>query len=102
MASIGYECCLPRLSTPLWIRIFSICDRGHICNANGWILILVLLRLCDGSRGSPIQVAVIVGELIGHFANDAIMRITTKRNHGVFEAESRLWYGHLARLARFC
>ena len=51
---------------------------------------------------SPTQIAVVIGELIGHFANDAIMRITTKRNHGVFEAESRLWYGHLACLARFC
>ena len=48
------------------------------------------------------QVAVIIGELIGHFANDAIMRITTKRNRGVFEAESRLWYRHLAYLMRFC
>jgi len=37
------------------------------------------------------QVAVLVGELIGHFANDAIMRVTTRRNNGVFEAESRLW-----------
>jgi hypothetical protein len=42
-------------------------------------------------EGSPPQVAVIIGEIIGHFANDAIMRATTRRNHGVFEAESRLW-----------
>ena len=42
-------------------------------------------------EGSPSQVAVIVGEIIGHFANDAIMHVTTRRNHGVFEAESRLW-----------
>jgi hypothetical protein len=38
------------------------------------------------------QVAVIIGEIIGHFANDAIMRVTTRRNKGVFEAESRLWW----------
>ncbi|KAI0284708.1 MFS general substrate transporter, partial [Russula aff. rugulosa BPL654] len=37
------------------------------------------------------MVAVIIGEIIGHFANDAIMRVTTRRNHGVFEAEGRLW-----------
>ena len=42
-------------------------------------------------EGSPPQVAVIIGELIGHFANDAIMLATTRRNRGVFEAESRLW-----------
>ena len=42
-------------------------------------------------EGSPPQVAVIIGEIIGHFANDAIMRVTTRRNHGVFEAEGRLW-----------
>jgi hypothetical protein len=41
--------------------------------------------------GSPPQVAAIIGEIIGHFANDAIMRFTTRRNQGVFEAESRLW-----------
>jgi hypothetical protein len=102
ISSIGHECCLPWLFTPLWIRIFRICYRGHICNANGWVLIRILLRLCDGSPGSPTQVAVIIGELIGHFANDAIMRVTAKRNRGVFEAESRLWYGHLAYLTRFC
>jgi hypothetical protein len=38
------------------------------------------------------QVAVVIGEIIGHFANDAIMRVTTRRNKGVFEAESRLWW----------
>jgi hypothetical protein len=37
------------------------------------------------------QVAVLIGELIGHFANDAVMHVTTRSNDGVFEAESRLW-----------
>jgi hypothetical protein len=37
------------------------------------------------------QVAVFVGELIGHFLNDAIMHVSTRRNNGVFEAENRLW-----------
>ncbi|KAI0284706.1 hypothetical protein BGY98DRAFT_1173863 [Russula aff. rugulosa BPL654] len=41
-------------------------------------------------------IAVIVGEIIGHFLNDAIMRITTRRNRGVFEAESRLWACYVA------
>ncbi len=41
---------------------------------------------------SSTQVAVTIGEIIGHFLNDAIMRITTRRNRGVFEAESRLWW----------
>ena len=36
------------------------------------------------------QIAVLIGELIGHFANDAIMHVTARRNDGVFEAESRL------------
>jgi hypothetical protein len=44
------------------------------------------------------QVAVVIGEIIGHFANDAIMRVTTRRNKGVFEAESRLWWVRLACL----
>ncbi|KAN0107661.1 Major facilitator superfamily domain containing protein [Russula decolorans] len=43
-----------------------------------------------GAYATPV-VAVIIGEIIGHFANDAIMRVTTRRNKGVFEAESRLW-----------
>lgn len=37
------------------------------------------------------QVAVIIGELIGRFTNDAIMEISVRQNGGVFEAESRLW-----------
>jgi hypothetical protein len=38
------------------------------------------------------QVAVFIGEAIGHFANDAIMRVTVRRNKGFFVAESRLWW----------
>ena len=37
------------------------------------------------------QVGIVISGVIGHFANDAIMRIATRRNNGVFEAESRLW-----------
>jgi len=43
-----------------------------------------------GIYATPI-VGVFIGELIGHYANDAILRISTKRNNGFFEAESRLW-----------
>ena len=39
------------------------------------------------------QVAVIIGELIGRFANEWFMNMGIKRNKGVFEAETRLWYG---------
>jgi len=38
------------------------------------------------------QVSVIIGELIGRYLNDWIMNTSIKRNKGVFEAESRLWY----------
>ncbi|KAF8500306.1 MFS general substrate transporter [Russula emetica] len=48
------------------------------------------------SRWYRRHVAVIIGEIIGHFLNDAIMRITTRRNGGVFEAESRLWACYVA------
>ena len=37
--------------------------------------------------------AVFIGELVGRYANDYIMNASIKRNNGVFEAESRLWYG---------
>ncbi|KAH9991576.1 MFS general substrate transporter [Russula vinacea] len=48
-----------------------------------------------GAYATP-MVAVIIGEVIGHFSNDAIMRVTTRRNRGVFEAESRLWACYIA------
>ncbi|KAI9458929.1 major facilitator superfamily domain-containing protein [Lactarius psammicola] len=48
-----------------------------------------------GAYATP-MVAVLIGELIGHFLNDAIMHITTRRNNGVFEAESRLWTCYIA------
>ncbi len=38
------------------------------------------------------KVAVILGELIGRYLNDWIMNYSIRRNKGVFEAESRLWY----------
>lgn len=37
------------------------------------------------------QVAVIIGEIIGRFTNDWIMNWGIRRNHGVFNAEVRLW-----------
>ncbi|KAI3616814.1 mfs transporter [Moniliophthora roreri] len=50
-----------------------------------------------GGYGTPI-VAIIIGELIGRFVNDWIMNISIKRNKGVFEAESRLWYNFSSSL----
>ncbi|TDL19637.1 MFS general substrate transporter [Rickenella mellea] len=43
-----------------------------------------------GAYATPI-VSVIIGELIGRYANDFIMNVGIRRNHGVFEAEVRLW-----------
>ena len=42
-----------------------------------------------------VKVSVVLGELIGRYTNDYIMNVSIKRNNGVFEAESRLWYGIL-------
>ncbi|KAL1674613.1 major facilitator superfamily domain-containing protein [Schizophyllum commune] len=48
-----------------------------------------------GMYGTPI-VAVILGELLGRYLNDWIMRTSIRRNSGVFEAESRLYACYLA------
>jgi len=48
------------------------------------------------------MIAVVIGEVIGHFANDAIMYITLRRNHGVFEAESRLWACYIGTPLYIC
>ncbi|KAI4525056.1 MFS general substrate transporter [Schizophyllum commune Loenen D] len=48
-----------------------------------------------GMYGTPI-VAVILGELLGRYLNDWIMRTSIRRNNGVFEAESRLYACYLA------
>ncbi|RDB18688.1 Efflux pump rdc3 [Hypsizygus marmoreus] len=48
-----------------------------------------------GGYGTPI-VSVIIGELIGRYMNDWIMRVSVRRNKGVFEAESRLWACYIA------
>jgi hypothetical protein len=90
MPWLGYECCFHRQSGPHRVRILSIWNRWRIRYTGGWSP--VLGRLHSRSRGTSTQVAVIIGEIIGHFANDAIMRVTTRRNKGVFEAESRLWW----------
>jgi hypothetical protein len=90
MASLGHECCFHRHSGPHRVRILSIWNRWRVRYTGGWSH--VLKRLYSRSQGTSTQVAVIIGEIIGHFANDAIMRITTRRNKGVFEAENRLWW----------
>ncbi|KAI5888384.1 MFS general substrate transporter [Schizophyllum commune H4-8] len=48
-----------------------------------------------GMYGTPI-VAVILGELLGRYLNDWIMRTSIRRNNGVFEAESRLYACYIA------
>jgi len=50
--------------------------------------------ITSGSYATP-MIAVVIGELIGRFANDWIMRFSIRRNQGVFEAESRLWICYL-------
>ncbi|KAI0040200.1 MFS general substrate transporter [Auriscalpium vulgare] len=54
-----------------------------------------------GAYGTPI-VAVLVGEVVGHFINDKIMNTNIKRNHGVFEAETRLWACYIAVPVYIC
>ncbi|KAF8156654.1 MFS general substrate transporter [Crassisporium funariophilum] len=48
-----------------------------------------------GGYGTPI-VSVLIGELVGRYANDYIMNASIRRNKGVFEAESRLWACYIA------
>ncbi|KAF8799750.1 MFS general substrate transporter [Phlegmacium glaucopus] len=46
--------------------------------------------IVSGIYATPV-VAVIIGELMGRYLNDWVMNQEIKRNHGVFEAEARLW-----------
>ncbi|GJE87379.1 MFS general substrate transporter [Phanerochaete sordida] len=48
-----------------------------------------------GVYATPV-VAVVLGELFGRYLNDWIMRLSIRRNGGVFEAESRLWACYVA------
>ncbi|KAF8198617.1 MFS general substrate transporter [Pholiota molesta] len=48
-----------------------------------------------GGYGTPI-VSVLIGEVVGRYTNDWIMRVSIRRNKGVFEAESRLWACYIA------
>ncbi|KAK0495907.1 major facilitator superfamily domain-containing protein [Armillaria luteobubalina] len=54
-----------------------------------------------GAYGTPI-VSVLLGELIGRYTNDWIMNTSIRRNHGVFEAESRLWACYIALPLYIC
>ncbi|PBK67375.1 MFS general substrate transporter, partial [Armillaria solidipes] len=55
----------------------------------------------SGAYGTPI-VSVLLGELIGRYTNDWIMNMSIRRNHGVFEAESRLWACYIALPLYIC
>ena len=46
--------------------------------------------------------AVIIGELIGRYANEWFMNRGIKRNNGVFEAETRLWACYIAMPLYLC
>lgn len=54
-----------------------------------------------GAYGTPI-VAVIIGEIIGRYANEWIMNTGIRRNKGVFEAETRLWACYIAMPLYLC
>ena len=61
------------------------------------IVSLVLILLPEPRHPSHLfQVAVVLGELLGRYLNDWIMRASIRRNNGVFEAESRLYACYLA------
>ncbi|KAL5492566.1 hypothetical protein ACEPAI_4013 [Sanghuangporus weigelae] len=55
----------------------------------------------SGCYGTSV-VAVIIGELIGRYANEWIMNMAVKRNNGVFEAETRLWACYIAMPLYLC
>jgi len=57
--------------------------------------------ITSASYATP-MIAVVIGELIGRFANDWVMRFGIRRNHGVFEAESRLWVCYLGMPLFLC
>ncbi|THH30557.1 hypothetical protein EUX98_g3634 [Antrodiella citrinella] len=54
-----------------------------------------------GVYGTPI-VAVLIGEILGRYFNDWVMRFCIRRNKGVFEAESRLWTCYIALPLYIC
>ena len=59
-----------------------------------WLILFSFFALsmrCSDLRGSSMQIAVIIGDIVAKFTNDAIMHVMTRRKNGVFEAESRLW-----------
>ncbi|KIJ24612.1 hypothetical protein M422DRAFT_194494 [Sphaerobolus stellatus SS14] len=54
-----------------------------------------------GCYATPI-ISVIIGESIGRYVNDWLANFLIKRNHGVFEAEMRLWMCYLALPLYIC
>ncbi|KAF8525077.1 MFS general substrate transporter [Hysterangium stoloniferum] len=54
-----------------------------------------------GCYATPI-IAVLVGEALGRYGNDFIANFLTHRNHGVFEAEMRLWMCYVALPLYIC
>lgn len=55
---------------------------------------------CISARGihSGLQVAVLIGEVLGRYFNDWVMNFCIRRNRGVFVAEFRLWYVFLSTI----
>ena len=53
------------------------------------------LKALTPQRMTDAKIAVVSGELVGRYTNDWIMNVSIRRNNGVFEAESRLWYVQL-------
>jgi len=48
------------------------------------------------------QIATLIGEALGRYGNDFIANFFTHRNHGVFEAEMRLWMCYITLPLYIC
>ncbi|KAF8438828.1 MFS general substrate transporter [Boletus edulis BED1] len=58
-------------------------------------------NIVAGAYATP-MVAIVIGEVIGRFVNDWILKFSIRRNQGFFEAENRLWVCYLAMPLYLC
>lgn len=74
-------------SCSLWRKALPAADSHFDGPTHNTCLTLVLFLDIDAT---PV-VAVILGEIVGHYLNDFLAARLTRRNKGVFEPEMRLW-----------
>ncbi|KZV68354.1 MFS general substrate transporter [Peniophora sp. CONT] len=91
-----FEAALFGFSIGINVTLIVFLGTPTVAGGFGWSQIAIA-----GGYATP-MIAVLLGEIFGRYVNDWIATTSIRRNHGVFEPETRLWACYIAIPLNIC